>query len=238
MGANPPDSRHPGPSSPEKATGRRGECLSYGVAPPTQRGSLPSFNLSGNTDMPRRNTIDSKVVFSNTQLDLFAAEQGIQAPPRVRLLFTSAMQQRLTPELEQMILRALREFPEFDGTTLTIGLTRANLGVAIKDDLTIRLNPHRLSHNTIGHELMHLLQGGGAIPGGEVQCDIWTLARSPLFLDDPPTYLSIGTKISENWPQYARRVRELCIAAIAWRGRHPRYIQWLKRELRILARAS
>jgi hypothetical protein len=136
-----------------------------------------------------------------------------------------------------MIFRVLREFPELDGTTITIGYTKRHLGVAIRDDMTIRLNPHHPSYNTIGHELTHLLQGRGKIPGGEAQCDIWTLARSPLFLDEAPTYLALGSKIKSNWPRYSHRVRELCIAAIHHRATHRQYIQWLKRELRILARA-
>jgi len=186
--------------------------------------------------MPEHDSKAPETVFSNTQLDLFAEELGIPPPPRVRVVFTSALKDRLTPDYEKMILRSLREFPELDGTTVTIGYTKRHLGVAIRDDLTIRLNPHHPSYNTIGHELMHLLQGRGKIPGGEVQCDIWTLARSPLFLDEAPAYLPLGTKIKTNWPRYAKRVRELCIAAIAERATRRQYIQWLKRELRILSR--
>jgi hypothetical protein len=187
--------------------------------------------------MQQSNRRGTEVVFGNTQLDLFAEEHHIPSPPRVRVIYTSALRDRLTPDYERMILRSLREFPEFDAATITMGYTKRHLGVAIRDDMTIRLNPHHPSYNTIGHELTHLLQGRGKIPGGEVQCDIWTLARSPLFLDEAPTYLSLGTKIKTNWPRYAPHVRELCIAAINQRATQRRYIQWLKRELRILARA-
>jgi len=187
--------------------------------------------------MPERESKQSEAVFSNTQLDLFAEEQGIPPPPRVRVIYTRALQDRLTPDYEKMILRALREFPELDGATITIGYTKRHLGVAIRDDMTIRLNPHHPSFNTIGHELTHLLQGRGKIPGGEVQCDIWTLARSPLFFDEAPTYLALGSKIKTNWLRYAHHVRELCVAAIAHRKTQRQYIQWLKRELRILIRA-
>ena len=187
--------------------------------------------------MPLREPLDAEVVLSDTQLDLFATENNLPPPPRVRVIYTAAFQQRLQPEMEKMILRALKEFPELDNATLTIGYTKRHLGVAIRDNMTIRLNPHHPSYNTIGHELTHLLQGRGAIPSGEVQCDIWTLARSALFLDEAPAYLPIGTKIREHWPRYARRVRELCLSAIHQRQTRRRYIQWLKRELRILARA-
>ena len=61
-----------------------------------------------------------EIIFSNTQLDLFAAEQGIPLPPRVRVAYTAALRDRLVPEYEKMIFRALREFPELDGMTITI----------------------------------------------------------------------------------------------------------------------
>lgn len=187
--------------------------------------------------MQERECKQRTVVYSDTQLDLFDVGDGIPPPPRVRVLFTSAFEEHLHPDLKRMIFRALREFPELDNATLTIGHTRAYLGTASRAKMTVRLNPQHLTYNTIGHELIHLLQETGTIPGGEVQCDIWTLVRSPLFLDEPPGYLPIGTKLKNNWPRYAVQVRELCIAAVARRQTHRRYIQWLKRELRILARS-
>ena len=41
---------------------------------------------------------------------------------------------------------------------------------------------------------MHLLQRPclGIVPAGEMQCDIWTLARSELFLDEKPCYLELA----------------------------------------------
>jgi len=75
------------------------------------------------------------------------------------------------------------------------------------------------------------------IPGGEAQCDIWTLARHSLFCDDPPTYLRMPRSVRENWPDYAESVRELCIAAIDKRHTHRRYIRWLEDEIRKLAQA-
>ena len=66
------------------------------------------------------------------------------------------------------------------------------------------------------------------VPSGETQCDIWTLARDPLFCDDPPTYIKMPRVIRERWPEYASQVRDLCIAAIEKRHTHRPYIRWLE----------
>ena len=100
----------------------------------------------------------------------------------------------------------------------------------------IRLNPRRragVTYFTIGHELTHLLQwpGPGIIPYGEVQCDIWTLARSELLLDDAPTYLCPHLWTRENWPLCAQPVRELCLRAIELRKSNRRYRMWLEHEI-------
>ena len=70
------------------------------------------------------------------------------------------------------------------------------------------------------------------IPTGETQCDIWTLARDPLFCDDPPTYIKMPRIMRERWPEYAESVRELCIAAIEKRHTQRQYIRWLEQEIR------
>jgi hypothetical protein len=112
----------------------------------------------------------------------------------------------------------------------------------------MRLKVKGLSYNTIGHELTHLMQGLSRIPyselhkrsmtripGGEKQCDIWTLSRSQLFCDEAPTYLKLPRRIRENWHPYAKRVRALCSAAIRKRGKTRFYIRWLEEELKKLA---
>ena len=125
------------------------------------------------------------------------------------LAFTPLMKKRLTRRASEMIERSLRHFPELHGKTITVGLTRKHLGSAsityragAISRLIIRLRVRNVSYQTIGHELTHLVQGlahgdrstprsaaRSRIPSGEKQCDIWTLARHPLFCDDPPTYL-------------------------------------------------
>jgi len=139
--------------------------------------------------------------------------------------------------LRYQLIRAFREFPELGGRNVTVGLTsmRGVDGLAVPGEMVIRLNAtrRRVSYFTIGHELTHLLQrpGLGVIPSGEVQCDIWTLARSDLFLDDRPTYLKVACSARE-WPRHAPVVRRLCREALAVRRRDRRYIVWLAQQLR------
>jgi hypothetical protein len=171
---------------------------------------------------------------------------------------TPLMKQRLTRRAHEMLERALELFPELKNTTITVGYTRKHLGSAtviyrrgIISQLIIRLKVRKVTYQTIGHELTHLIQGlahgdrsksrsadPARIPSGEQQCDIWTLARDPLFCDDPPTYIKMPRSIRERWPDYAYQVRDLCIAAIEKRHTQRLYIQWLENELGKLAKAS
>ena len=170
---------------------------------------------------------------------------------------TPLMKQRLTRRAYEMIERSLSCFPELKETTITVGYTRKHLGSAtvvyrkgVISRLIIRLKVRKVTFQTIGHELTHLIQGLGRgnltapratdpdrIPSGETQCDIWTLARDPLFCDDPPTYLKMPRNMRERWPDYSESVRELCIAAIEKRHTHRQYIRWLEEEIRKLSKA-
>lgn len=157
----------------------------------------------------------------------------------MQIRLTSPMKKRITPELHNRIFRALGEFPELTGHTITVGATRAPglHGTAEGDKLTIRLNTRRrggVPYFTIGHELTHLLQkpGLGLVPSGETACDIWTLARSELFLDEMPSYLSPISCSSRDWCLHAQAVRQLCIEAIRVRKTNRLYIQWLQGSLR------
>jgi hypothetical protein len=76
-----------------------------------------------------------------------------------------------------------------------------------------------------------LLQALRLVPLGEVQCDIWTLARGRLFADELPCYLQMPPPIRRNWRRYAARVGYLCERAISERSTRRTYIQWLKQEL-------
>jgi hypothetical protein len=145
------------------------------------------------------------------------------------------MEKEMTPDLMNRIERALGEFPELLKHKITVGVNRsANLhGSADSRNMTIRLNPRPrggVTYATIGHELTHLLQrpGLGVVPYGEEQCDIWTLARSDLFLDDVPFYLCAHLWRKKTWPNYAKAVRSLCIEAIRLRATNRRYKAWLE----------
>jgi len=175
----------------------------------------------------------------------------------VPLAFTPLMKKRLTRRASEMIERSLRYFPELHGKTITVGLTRKHLGSAsisyragAISRLVIRLRVRKVSYQTIGHELTHLVQGlahgdrstprsvaRSRIPSGEKQCDIWTLARHPLFCDDPPTYLRLPRIVRDQWPLYEKPVRSLCVAAIEKRQSHRLYIRWLESEIRQLPRS-
>jgi len=169
---------------------------------------------------------------------------------------TPLLQKRLTRRAQEMITSSLAYFPELDGNTITIGYTRKHLGSAtvvyrkgMISQLVIRLKVRKLSYQTIGHELTHLVQGlargdrrapssvrGDNIPSGEKQCDIWTLARDRIFCDDAPTYIRMSRAMREHWPAYAEAVRDLCIAAIEKRKTHRLYIRWLETEIHRLPR--
>lgn len=156
-----------------------------------------------------------------------------------RLILTSPMGRVATPALVQRIEAALELFPELGDDPVTVGLTSSRWldGLAFPSERSIRLNPFRrrmVTYFTIGHELTHLLQPPGLalIPSGEVQCDIWTLARHDLFLDEKPTYLEIDCD-GRSWRRHARAVQRLCRRAIEERSRNRRYIVWLKRQLDI-----
>ena len=164
------------------------------------------------------------------------------------VIFTPRMKRRLTRRALGMLEIALRQFPELDGTRITIGYTQAHLGSAVlprhptaESKLTIRLKVRKLTYSTIGHELTHLVQGlskqsalAAQIPGGEKQCDIWTLARNSLFCDDAPSYLKLPRVVREKWPQYAKSVRSLCIAAIEKRKTYRFYLRWLESQIKEL----
>ena len=92
-----------------------------------------------------------------------------------------------------------RFFPELDGITVRVGLVRKpgvlGWGSLDPDQPGVWVRPRRLDAFTIAHELTHLLQARGLVPGGERACDLWALARSPLLVDAPPGYLRVPAAI-------------------------------------------
>jgi len=148
------------------------------------------------------------------------------------VIYTARMKKAVSAELDSRLERSLREFPELAARSITVGLTKSCAGTAEAAQMLIRLNVRRhtpVSYFTIGHELTHLLQSAGlrVVPDGEIQCDVWTLAKSELFLDDQPTYLCKRLWSRRNWPAYSKAVRALCIQAIERRRTNRRYLMWL-----------
>lgn len=166
----------------------------------------------------------------------------------MRFEFTAPMRKRMTRKVVRMLNESAELFPELQNSVVTVGYTRTKAGVALiplaRDvPLHIRLQVRGLSYNTIGHELMHLVQGVSRFPGtparglqwplpaGEIQCDIWTLARGELFCDEAPVYLKLPGVVRNDWMVYARSVRRLCIEAIRKRPTHRTYIRWLEFQI-------
>jgi hypothetical protein len=163
-------------------------------------------------------------MLGSSQTSLFSPHLHVTRPLR---------KQRRREELLCRMDSCLRHFPELADRKVTVGVTRAAEGITVLDDFTVRFDLRRgiPSHYTIGHELTHLLQALRLVPLGEVQCDIWTLARGRLFIDEVPCYLEMPPPIRRNWRRYAGRVRYLCERAISERSTRRTYIQWLKQEL-------
>ncbi len=126
-------------------------------------------------------------------------------------------------------------FPELEDATLTIGLASNGGGKAYPSLMKISVDPRRrfYSYSVIAHEMMHLIQGHNDIPQGERACDLWSMARSPLFADRPPNYLEIPEFMVERWELWNGFVRRKAIQAIRLRGSGLRkYIRWFEDELR------
>ncbi len=100
-------------------------------------------------------------------------------------------------------------FPELLGLTIRVGLTRAARGYASTEEMTVWMNPHRLSHLTVAHELVHLVQNRGLIPGGEKTADLHALARHRSLVDDLPGYLAVPAELRRRWDPENARLRKL-----------------------------
>jgi hypothetical protein len=108
-----------------------------------------------------------------------------------RLVLRSPHRERIRERLEFV----RRFFPEIDGCTVRVGLAqkRGVLGWGSLDPERpgVWVRPRRLETFTIAHEFTHLLQARRLVPLGERACDLWALARSPLLIDSPPSYLKL-----------------------------------------------
>lgn len=141
--------------------------------------------------------------------------------------------------IQSMTLECLKEFPELHPKVIKFSYT-SNFACAMtlkatEDTYNIGYNPNEsLYYGVLGHELMHFAQLYGKIPHGEKSCDVFTMARSELFMDHPPCYLIKGNEVYDNWSKYAADVRQLCIQAIEVRKTNKQYIKWVTKEIRKL----
>jgi hypothetical protein len=150
----------------------------------------------------------------------------------VSIIYTERAEKEFSPKFKEKIEKAFNEFPELLERKVIVSWENYNKGTAdIYNNFIIKLKPNA-SYQTIGHELTHLLQGMKLIPTGEATYDIFTIARSNLFLDDNLAYLSTYGL----WGGNRKKVRELCIEAIKLRNDGKRkYIYWLNKELKDIA---
>lgn len=165
---------------------------------------------------------------SEVQLGLFDARIRATRPLRAH---------RRADALLDRVRECLRRFPELDEHDITVGITRSADGIAVWEDFTVRFDVRRglPTRYVVAHELTHLLQALRHVPQGEVQCDVWTLARHPSFRDEPPCYLPVPDVLVRSWGASANRVGELCRRAIEIRPRHRTYLRWLGARLEELA---
>ncbi|MFH1278483.1 MAG: hypothetical protein ABIK65_08905 [Candidatus Eisenbacteria bacterium] len=106
---------------------------------------------------------------------------------------------RSCPRILDQVRRVRYFFPELRGTAIRVGFTRAAQGYASLEDDTIWMNPYRLTHLTIAHELVHLVQNRGLVPGGEKTADLHALARHITLVDDLPGYLRVPPELRRRW---------------------------------------
>lgn len=171
-----------------------------------------------------------------TQLEFDLLSHADAVPPRV-VASRVLQRHRLRNDVLRRVQYVRRYFPELDGETITVGLTRAASGMAIPGGTRIWLNPSRLSYHTIAHELMHLLQCRDiGIPAGEKACDVFSLARHWTLNDERPSYIRVPVSMLDGKgrladPQ-ARVVFEVAREAVVQRSHGMRrYLSFFEAEL-------
>jgi hypothetical protein len=129
-----------------------------------------------------------------------------------------------------------RFFPELQCKTIKVGITHSASGLAVPGGIEVWFNPFQLSHHTIAHEFIHVLQGSDGIPGGERSCDVYAMARHWTLNDSIPTYVKIPKSFHDTSgcisEAHARLMFDAASRAIAQRHRGLRnYITFFENEL-------
>jgi len=170
------------------------------------------------------------------QLELAFLSAPNVTPPRV-VASSVLRKHRAKNEVLRMVAYVRRYFPELDGETVTVGLTRAASGMAVPGGTRIWLNPSRLSYHTISHELLHLLQCRNLdIPAGEKACDVFSFARHWTLNDERPSYVKVPRQIVDERGRFNEASAKLLFAvareAVTQRARGLRnYISFFEAEL-------
>jgi len=170
------------------------------------------------------------------QLELDIARGTPPVPPRV-LASAVLRRHRLKNDVLRSVDYVRRYFPELEGETITVGLTRAASGMAVPGGTRIWLNPSRLTYHTIAHEMIHLLQRRDlGIPGGEKACDVFSLSRHWTLNDDRPSYIRVPVDLLDDRGRladaHARLVFSVAREAVVRRGHGMRnYISFFECEL-------
>jgi hypothetical protein len=116
-----------------------------------------------------------------------------------------------------------RYFPELDGETIKVGLTKSASGMAVPGSNELWLNPTHITYHTIAHELVHLLQGREAgVPQGERSCDVFSLARHWTLNDVCPSYVKVPHTLMDTRGVLSEEAARLVfdVASEAVRRRH------------------
>ncbi len=100
-------------------------------------------------------------------------------------------QHRLRAHLVRRLHYVRRFFPELEGRTIRVGLTRTAAGLAVPGGDELWIHPSLTSYQSLAHEFVHLLQGTHEIPQGERSCDVFALARHWTLNDSPPFYVRV-----------------------------------------------
>ena len=131
-----------------------------------------------------------------------------------------------------------RFFSELADCTVRVGLARKRgvLGWGSLDPERpgVWVRPRRLYLFTIAHEFTHLLQARDLVPRGERQCDLFALARTPLLIDHPPSYLRLprSFRCASPTPEQAQQLCDAARRALAAReAGDRRYLLRFEREL-------
>jgi hypothetical protein len=179
--------------------------------------------------------------YRTNQLELALETAPARAYPGGVVVTRALRSHRSCNRTLEKVRYVLRYFPEFGGSQIKVGLTRAASGMAVPGGFEIWLNPFRVSYHTIAHELVHLLQTtGGLVPQGERSCDLYSLARHWTLNDVIPSYVKIPARLAATDgtlpPATARVVYEAAVEALDRRqGGLRRYIAWFEERMRAVA---